>query len=260
MKKLLILITITILIFLPVTVFSASSGICGDNLNWTLDGDTLTISGTGDMWNYFVNDMPWASFHSNIEKVIIGNNVASIGSYAFYKFTNLVDLTIGNSVKKIGERAFSSCAFKNLTLPDGLTVINDYAFYDCADLISITIPYNITHVGLFTFSRCDNLTSLYIPLTFKDKNIYYDTDRIVYYSAATCDNGIKYSFDFTAVPELSGNLYVAAYDSTDKLLSVNVQKPSGTLTFNGTAAYCRAFLWDNNNMPISATDKIIPKQ
>lgn len=25
------------------------SGTCGENLTWTLDGDTLTISGAGDM-------------------------------------------------------------------------------------------------------------------------------------------------------------------------------------------------------------------
>ena len=30
---------------------SSTSGACGDNLTWTLDGDgTLTISGTGKMW------------------------------------------------------------------------------------------------------------------------------------------------------------------------------------------------------------------
>ena len=33
------------------------SGVCGDNLTWTLDEEgTLTISGEGDMYNYYWND------------------------------------------------------------------------------------------------------------------------------------------------------------------------------------------------------------
>ena len=44
------------------------SGTCGDNLTWTLDDEgTLTISGTGDMFNYnyyshFHRYFPWDSY------------------------------------------------------------------------------------------------------------------------------------------------------------------------------------------------------
>ena len=31
------------------------SGTCGENLKWSLESGTLTISGTGDMWDYEVN-------------------------------------------------------------------------------------------------------------------------------------------------------------------------------------------------------------
>lgn len=38
---------------LPITASAASSGQCGDNVYWTLDDNgTLTISGTGDMWDW----------------------------------------------------------------------------------------------------------------------------------------------------------------------------------------------------------------
>ena len=48
-----------------------ASGKCGDNLTWTLKDGTLTISGTGEMWDYehssryendkfiFITDAPW---------------------------------------------------------------------------------------------------------------------------------------------------------------------------------------------------------
>ena len=39
---------------------TATSGACGDNLTWQLDGNTLTIAGTGDMWDYGVTShAPW---------------------------------------------------------------------------------------------------------------------------------------------------------------------------------------------------------
>lgn len=40
----------------------------------------------------------------------IGNSVASIGSYAFYKCSGLTSMTIGNSVTSIGKYAFYSCS------------------------------------------------------------------------------------------------------------------------------------------------------
>lgn len=41
------------------TVFAATSGTCGDNITWKLDDSgTLTISGTGEMWNFTFMDIP----------------------------------------------------------------------------------------------------------------------------------------------------------------------------------------------------------
>ena len=35
---------------------TVASGECGDNLTWTLDDQgTLTISGTGKMWDWYIN-------------------------------------------------------------------------------------------------------------------------------------------------------------------------------------------------------------
>ena len=65
---------------LPLTAFAEAaepvptSGTCGENLTWTLDdAGTLTISGKGDMKNYYKDDpSPWSRFPSNsIKKVVI---------------------------------------------------------------------------------------------------------------------------------------------------------------------------------------------
>ncbi|MFR4354329.1 MAG: leucine-rich repeat domain-containing protein, partial [Oscillospiraceae bacterium] len=104
-----------LLTLLPVSAMAAenvSSGSCGDNLTWELDAEgTLTISGTGDMWDYtWQEKTPWASSYSSIKEVILKNSVTSIGEYAFSGCSSLTSVTIPNSVTSIGEYAFSGCS------------------------------------------------------------------------------------------------------------------------------------------------------
>ncbi len=97
----------------PGTCITASGtcGAQGDNLTWELSCDSiLTIIGTGEMANYSnVPSVPWYSYNSSIQYVVIGNNVTSIGSYAFGGCTGLTSVTIPNSVTSIEEGAFQGC-------------------------------------------------------------------------------------------------------------------------------------------------------
>ena len=181
------------------------SGTCGENLKWTLDAEgTLTINGSGDMKNYYKFSIflsPWyENNRSNIKKVVIGYNVTSIGSFAFYGCDNLTNITISNSVTSIGEGVFSGCKSlksinvdansikycskngilynideteivifpqgktdTNFTIPDSVTSLGNEAFSGCSNLKSITIPDSVTSWGNDVFSGCSNLTSITIP-------------------------------------------------------------------------------------------------
>ena len=56
----LVVVMAMLLSFMPVIAQAATSGECGDNLTWTLDGGTLTISGTGDMTDWIYDSYaPW---------------------------------------------------------------------------------------------------------------------------------------------------------------------------------------------------------
>ncbi len=82
------------------------SGSCGEDLTWTLTEDgTLTISGTGDMYDYYYSDRPWHGMYYT--SVVIEEGVASIGYAAFSNSRCLNSVTIPLSVKKIGLFAFS---------------------------------------------------------------------------------------------------------------------------------------------------------
>ena len=154
-----------VLTLLP-TAFADSaptSGECGENLTWELKDGTLTISGTGDMDDYF-NGGPWCAKRSATEKVVIGSGVTSIGRAAFYGCENLTSVIIPDSVTSIGEDAFNRC-FKlpSLTIPKSVKTIGDTAFYDCESLTSLTIPEGVASIGEWTFCGCDSLKSVKIP-------------------------------------------------------------------------------------------------
>ena len=140
----------------------AESGTCGDNLTWDLTNGVLTISGTGDMTNFYGDgNTPWYSSRSLITEVSIGNGVTSIGACAFYECEGLTSVTIPNSVTSIGDYAFHNCSsLTSVTIPNSVTSIGEGAFADCTGLTSVTIPNSVTSIGNLAFVACISLTSV----------------------------------------------------------------------------------------------------
>ncbi|MCD7748399.1 MAG: leucine-rich repeat protein, partial [Firmicutes bacterium] len=156
------------------------SGVCGDNLTWMLVDGTLTISGTGDMYDYeHIEDednnygtAPWFSYFDSITSVVIEDGVTSIGSFAFFGCYNMTGITVGSSVTWIGSFAFQSCGIESIILPDSLTTIYDSAFDNCTNLTSIVIPDSVTWIGRAAFEGCTSLESITIPGSVTDINAY----------------------------------------------------------------------------------------
>ncbi len=105
MRKTILLCVLTLL---PMLASADNSGTCGENLTWTFEEatKTLTISGSGDMPNYSY-ESPWSTY--GIKTVVIESGVTSIGECAFIRCFNLASITIPNSVTSIGNWAFVDC-------------------------------------------------------------------------------------------------------------------------------------------------------
>lgn len=88
----------------------------------------------------------------------------TIGSYAFYKCTNLGLLDQGalpSTVSTIGVYAFAECS--NIRIDISKTCIreiSDYLFYNCDNLHDLTLPQTVTTVGAYAFSDCNNLNEV----------------------------------------------------------------------------------------------------
>lgn len=181
----------------PVTGFAAASGQCGDNLTWTLDDDgTLTISGTGDMWDWMWYGSPWYE-NSDIKKVEIQKGVTSIGSCAFQSCESL----------------------ESITIPDGVTnITGSWIFRGCSALSSISIPNSMTSIGGDVFCDCSGIENVYYDGTWSEWNNLSIGNNNEYFILATihckgepdilksgqCGDNLTWTFDNAKTLTISG--------------------------------------------------------
>ncbi len=235
----------------------AKSGTCGENLTWVLKDGTLTISGTGKMYDYDDSDYktaaPWVRDKSIIKSVVIENGVTSIGSEAFYttdgyditkvtipssvesiggsafaRCTALTEISIANGVKSIGGSAFSSCRkLVSITLPDSVEKLGNYAFYGCEKLTSVALSRSMTEIGERTFAYCYDLQRVSIPKNVT--KIYHNAFSYCSKIAEIAYGGTKEAWETTGY-EVPRNQTVKMHYNCDSFeghyVPINVVEPT----------------------------------
>ena len=111
-------------------------------------------------------------FGEQVTEYIIGDDVTSIGNYAFRYCKKLISVTISNSVASIGSNAFSRCiGLTSITIPNSVTSIGENAFNDCTGLTSIIShikkPFYIK-TNVFSDETYNN-AMLYVPYGTMEK-------------------------------------------------------------------------------------------
>ena len=97
-------------------------------------------------------------FGDQVTNYMIGDDVKSIGSNAFYGCSKMTSVTIGSNVTSIGNDAFSNCSsLTSVTIPNSVKSIGNDAFENCTSMTSITIGNNVTTIGGSAFYNCHNL-------------------------------------------------------------------------------------------------------
>lgn len=264
-KKLLLtlmMVAISIIVFGTISVSAATTGTYGDNLTWTLDNNgTLTISGSGDMPNYYYSSVPWYSNHTNIKKVVLDKKITSIGEYAFYDCRNLTSINIPSGVTKIGRSAFYQCqSLSSVTIPNGVSKIEYDCFVGCDSLRSIIIPDSVTEIASYSFNGCDSLSSITLGenITNIDFNAFIGT--AYYNSSYNWNNKVLYigkylieaKDDITSCTIKSGTKLIAddAFDDCASLKSVTIPD---SVTYIGEYAFVGCTALSSISIPDSVT-------
>lgn len=224
------------------TAVFAQTWECGTDLSAVLADGTLTISGSGYMDSYFVNDIPWNDYRNSIISVVIEYGVNSVGNYAFYDCNNLASVTIPNSVIYIGNNAFHGCSkLTSITVPGSVIYIGNSAFQGCGHLTSITVPGSVSYIRDSTFRDCIGLTDIIIGdgVGFIGNGAFSGCASL---TAVTIPNGVTSIrhdiFDgcskLETINVTSGNLKYSSIDGIvyNKNLDTLIMCPQGKTTVN----------------------------
>ena len=169
----------------------------GENLTWKLEGDTLTISGQGEMADWGLGtDVPWAFYSEEIRRVVIGAGVISVGSCAFGLGSDnrprsmtrsnasypIEKVDLGGTVQRLGRYAFAGCrALASIELPGSIKEM-EQSFSGCTGLKEVTFDQDAAVSYLYyAFSGCTGLTSVEIPASDPDYNPVDDPDGYLSY-------------------------------------------------------------------------------
>ena len=226
--------------------FSPMSGTCGDGLTWELEDGVMTITGQGPMTNYAYSIAPpWELRKLEIESLVIGEDVTSVGSYAFYGCRNLVSVDLPDSVASIGDSAFYECRLSNgIDLPYGLESIGSYAFWECG-FSTLVIPDTVTSIGEYALAYASG-TDYTLPsgITEIPMGLFMNS-RIL--STVTIPDGVtkigNYAFDMCG--------YLTSVSLPASLTEIGYQVfwrcGINNVTFRGTKAQAQAIKTGLNN-------------
>ena len=221
---------------------AVASGKCGENLTWSIDveGGTLTISGTGAMWDYtdiVENGMihttaPWYAYSP--VKLILEEGISHIGDYAFEGCSSITgSLTLPESLTSIGHYAFRCGGFTGgLTLSEGLKSIGVGAFMGWSSLTSVTIPRSVTSIDSSAFSFCENMENIFVAegnTGYTSVNgVLFNKNITTLVTYPTGKKGTTYQ-----IPEGVTEISVYSFGGCNNLTGVTI--PEGVTVIGGVA-------------------------
>lgn len=165
MKKRILICLLCALMVLNLPVFAQAeetSGVCGNGITWAYDNGTLTISGSGAMYD-FTEGTPWQAYKADITSVVFTGGVTYVGACSFKDYDSLRSVSFGNAMHELGAESFYSC--------DGLT--------------AISLPESFKVFGPSSLCSCTNLKRIDCAGRFPSfrQNSLWQTNATIYYPA-----------------------------------------------------------------------------
>lgn len=174
------------------------------------------------------------TFPKSLRTVVLPEGISSIGDYAFYECSDLLQIILPAGVTKIGEYTFSKCSslqqieipeavetiglkafekcenLQKVKLPDGLSTLNSGVFSDCENLQEINFPNGLKYIGSNAFDSCKKLREVVFPDSLQ---------TIEYFAFQKC-SGIK---EIT-IPQGVSKLGMGAFEECTGLEKVTIKE------------------------------------
>ena len=103
----------------------------------------------------------------DLEKINIPNSVTSIGYDAFDSCWALTSLELPSGLSKLESSAVSFTAFKELTVPHGVKVVDSYLAAYNDNLTTVTLEEGVEEIWHRAFWGCEKLNNITIPRSVK---------------------------------------------------------------------------------------------
>lgn len=216
----------------------------------------LTIIPTGgENETYSVTTLGDQVFNNNkiVTKIVVGDHILSIDKNdnqtpyhgTFYGCSNLTDITLPSGLTVINNHMFQNCkALTEIVLPDNIEEIGNYAFESCEKLSQITRGNNIKIINHQAFAYCKALKSFEITSGIKSlghssfaysglteiiiPNTLESVDRTVFYDCRSLTKvEFKDDFCYSYIPD---GMFAECTNLVDVKLANNITE-LGTVAF-----------------------------
>lgn len=232
-------------------VANTANRFCGDELTWSLDAatGTLTISGIGAMYDYVSSHWsddettavtPFLTYANQIRSVVVENGVTSIGENAFYGCNRLTSVSLPDTLYAINSNAFYGCShLTDIQIPEGTESLSGSAFRNCNALRTLQFPASLTN--------CENVSYLYACnglenfVVDADNPSYASVDGILYNKKKSSLLVVPSAWNQTVltVPETVTQIASEAMDNNQKVQKVIL--PAGLTMIDSYSFYnCRS--------------------
>ena len=162
---------------------------------------------------------------SKLTKALMPDSVTSLGSYAFQSCTSLNEAHIPSGLTALNEGIFYGCSsLPAIELPPALKTIGGYVFRGCSSLANVDLPDTLTNIGTYAFYGCSAFTSLDMPDSVTSLGSY---------AYSYCSNLVeaRLSDGLTSIPQRA---FAYCSKLEDVTLPANLKQFGGTYAF----AYC----------------------
>ena len=120
-------------------------------------------------WNTQDDVVGYAMFYNmpSLTSISLPKGTTKIGDYAFGQDRNqnlsLKHIDLPTGVTEIGRNAFEWTGIETLTVPAGVTRLEQYTFSNCRNLKKVVLPDDITFIGYAAFNDCRAMEDVNIP-------------------------------------------------------------------------------------------------